>query len=50
MNGLALRSYSGYTRDGSGNPVYIGNGFANTYPNFSTRYWMTAWEPYPGLR
>jgi len=41
---------SPWTRDGSGSLVYIGNGFATTYPTYSTRYWMTAWSPYPGLR
>jgi hypothetical protein len=39
-----------WTRDGNGNYVYIGNGFASTSPTASTRSLMTAWSPYPGLR
>jgi hypothetical protein len=50
MNSLQLRTNIGYTRDGSGNPVYIGNGFANTYPSPSKLSLMIAWQPYPGLR
>ena len=40
------RSDNMWTTDGSGHLVYIGNGFANTYPTFSRLYWMTAWRPY----
>ena len=39
-----------WTRDGSGSPVYTGNGFATTAPTPTFRSLITAWSPYPGLR